>query len=137
MVFNRKEYMKAYRLKNKEKLKEKAKIYRLQNREKINNQMKRIIKKYRQNNKEKARKSGCIALWKQRGLIDDYESIYIKYIETKNCEWCKCELNKDTKTVKCMDHDHITHKFRRICCKSCNSSEPWDKVTKVSCETTI
>ena len=151
MVFNQKEYQKAYREKNKEKIKayyEKNKEIKLQYQkeycEKNKGKILQYHKEYREKNKEqikeyreKNKKSYYISIWKYRGLIDDYEFVYKKYIETTHCEWCKCELDTDNKTLKCMDHDHNTHKFRRICCKSCNSSDPWDKVTKVSCETTI
>lgn len=82
-------------------------------------------KEYRESNQGK--KVGRIASWKYIGLIeDDYNIIYDRYIKTTNCDWCDCILTYDapisTATTKCMDHCHVTGKFRNILCCACNSS---------------
>lgn len=66
-----------------------------------------------------------ISNWKRQGLIGDYDSIYEKYINTKNCDDCKILLATDgqSKYTKCMDHNHKNGEFRNILCKNCNSSK--------------
>jgi len=96
MPFDKKEYHKQYREKNKEKL-----------------------KKYNQS--DKVKKTMRISKWKNRGVIsDDYNKLYEYYLSVKNCEKCKIELDKDYKTQKCLDHCHDTGLFRNILCRVCN-----------------
>ena len=119
-----KNYNKNYRKANREKLREYEKNWKENNREKV----REYDRKYKENNPEKVHKSGKISLWKHHGLIDeDYESLYNKYMNTDYCERCNCKLtgNKpQTSTSRCMDHDHITGKFRNVLCLCCNSSLP-------------
>ena len=65
-----------------------------------------------------------ISQWKAQGIIfHDYELLHEMYIATFYCDECECELNKCTRSRKCVDHDHsITDKdnFRNILCHSCN-----------------
>ena len=57
--------------------------------------------------------------WKKRGLnMDNFEEIYNKYIYATHCDLCN-KLFPDTKDRQ-MEHDHNTHEFRNIVCKSCN-----------------
>jgi len=87
-----------------------------------------VNRKWKENNPAKYHKSCTISQWKSNGLIDeDYESLYNKYMNTDYCERCNCKLtgNKpQTSTSRCMDHDHITGKFRNVLCLCCNSSLP-------------
>tara|TARA_Y100001963_G_scaffold159361_1_gene262739 strand:- start:1518 stop:1907 length:390 start_codon:yes stop_codon:yes gene_type:complete len=126
MPFDRKEYMRQYRLNNKEKIKEYDKKYRENNKDKIkiNNE------KYRLNNQEKikeyfktenGRKSTRISDWKRRGVIGDYEELYNIFLSTNNCNLCNCELDKCGSSRKCLDHDHSTGLFRNILCHRCNT----------------
>ena len=63
-------------------------------------------------------KSKRINQWKYRGLIiDDYDKIHDRYINTTICDLCKIDLNN---TQKCMEHCHKTGKFRNIVCNRCN-----------------
>ena len=117
----RKEYNRQYRLKNKEKRKEYDIQYYLKNKEKRNKQ----IKEYYQT--ESGIKSHRISRWKQIGIItDDWDALYDHYLKTSFCDFCKIELTYDrhnTKTTKCLDHDHsITDRpnFRNILCHPCN-----------------
>ena len=111
---DRKQYMKEYYEKNKEKKAE-------------------YNKKYRENNKEYNKehrktynglKSHRISNWRQYGVLDNfndnYETLYKIYLSVKFCDICNCELNTNTKTTKCLDHCHKSGYFRNILCHSCN-----------------
>ena len=130
---DKKAYMKEYRAKNKEKIKEYQKEWREKNKE--------YDKEWREKNKEKikekrkeynkeyvktpnGKKKITICSWKEIGLIsEDYDSLYQKYIESKNCEECGCEYGKykdGSGKWRCMDHCHITGVFRNFLCNRCN-----------------
>ncbi len=61
-----------------------------------------------------------ISSWKHMGLIDDYDYVYDRFESTLFCDFCLCDLDQCTKSVKSMDHCHETGKFRNILCLSCN-----------------
>ena len=110
----RKEYNRLYRIKNKEK----CRLYRIKNKERI----KEYSKEYSKS--EKSKKSQRIKDWKRRGILCfDWNLLYDIFINTTKCELCNCELNTNTKTKKCLDHDHsINDRFniRYVLCHSCN-----------------
>tara|TARA_R100000808_G_C2145021_1_gene152788 strand:- start:2210 stop:2614 length:405 start_codon:yes stop_codon:yes gene_type:complete len=129
MSFDRKEYMKQYREKNKEKIKQKNKEYHQKNKDKI--------KEYQQKNKDKikeydkeyrqtpsGKKSKRISNWKRSGVMcDDWDALYQKYINTHFCELCNCKLTEDTintSTTRCLDHCHDSGLFRNVLCNNCN-----------------
>ena len=130
-----KERKKEYYEENKEEIKEKGKEYRDNNIEKI----KEKDKKYYEENKEeikekkkeynqtpKRRRVNRINTWKKSGMIEPdegWEAFADKVENTTNCERCEVELTEDkvmTKTTRCVDHDHITNKFRNVVCNNCN-----------------
>tara|TARA_R110002072_G_C7720156_1_gene514817 strand:+ start:316 stop:720 length:405 start_codon:yes stop_codon:yes gene_type:complete len=123
----KKEYDILYNLKNKEKVKEKNRLYRLNNKELISKNM----IEYRQT--EQGKKSHRISLWKCQGILCfDWNLLYDLFISTTYCEFCNCELNTNTKTRKCLDHDHsITDKFnvRGVLCNSCNIKDVLKQTT--------
>jgi hypothetical protein len=128
MVFDKKQYSKEYYLNNKENRKQ----YRLANKEKIKEQQKQYYlnnkehmaennREYRQ--KENGKKSARIANWKQYGVIsDDFDELYIKYINTTKCDNCDIELIHGMygNNKKCLDHCHKTGQFRNVLCNGCN-----------------
>ena len=65
-----------------------------------------------------------ITKWKSRGLIlkegETYEDIYKKVYSTRNCELCNLVFDNINRPE--MDHDHSTGYFRKVLCRSCNSS---------------
>ena len=116
-----KEYYKEYREKNKEHRKEYNKEWYKNNQEHKKEYKKEYNKQYLQT--ATAKKSGTISRWKQLGLIcDNYEELYKHYINTFECDNCGVELVSGLygNNKRCMDHCHITGKFRNILCNMCN-----------------
>ena len=99
----RKQYLKEYREKTKE-------------REKIRQAEYRALGKYK--------KSTTISGWKYKGLIeDDYDAIYEKWISIDKCDCCKVKFAEGSQgkaNTRCMDHCHKTGKFRNVLCQNCN-----------------
>ncbi len=125
----RKEYNRKYHEKNKEKKAEYNRKYNEKNKE----YYKDYVKKYYEKNKEKIaeydqtparKKSHRIYYWKRRGVIcDDWDVLYERYLNTEFCELCNIKLTEDktnTKTTRCLDHDHNTGEFRNVVCWLCN-----------------
>ncbi len=82
--------------------------------------IKEYKKQYRQS--DKGKKCNRIGQWKKYALIcDNYDELYDKYINTKNCEECNIELCEGVKgNGRCLDHDHNTGIIRNILCMNCN-----------------
>jgi len=128
----RKQYVKEWRAKNKERLAKKEKEYRENNKDNIAKKKKEIYeknkeqiteynKKYKQT--PKGKKINIISMWKRRGLIDDnYNKLYDDYLENTECQECGVTYGVlgDGTTFKCMDHDHETGLFRNFLCTGCN-----------------
>ena len=70
----------------------------------------------------KGKMTNKISIWKYNGLIcdtrDDYELIYIRWLDSERCE--ECNKPYTTKNKKCMDHNHENGVFRNILCHPCN-----------------
>ena len=124
---------KKWYLNNKDKHLLKSKIWHLNNPDKVKIKQKKYMDNHKNEKKirdkkysltEKGKKNRKINRWKDHGLIGNYNEIYERYLNTENCDNCnvKLTINKkyNTKTTKCMDHNHITGEFRNILCHSCN-----------------
>jgi len=111
---------KKYYQENKERIAIQKKKYREENKERIALQE----KMWREANPEKAHETETKYNWKRSGLIcEDIDSLYCHYTNAKNCDECGVEFGKigdGSGTFKCMDHSHITGKFRNFLCNSCN-----------------
>ena len=129
-----------YYEKNKEKIKEKDRKYREENPEKE----KERHRKYYEANKEKeterlrkykqtpnGKKVNRISVWTNKLDLQETEEeldrIYELYLYQELCNACDVKLTRDgvCSTQACMDHDHITHRFRHIICRSCNTHDKW------------
>ena len=75
---------------------------------------------------DKGRKKFIIKGWKKIGVnCDDFDALYKRYEECKNCEHCNIELIRGrSSNSKCLDHDHHTRLVRNILCRACNNKLP-------------
>lgn len=114
---------KEYYERNKEKLKQKRLEYYEKNKEQEKQKMREYSKKHHKT--EKGIKQTRISGWKYQGIIcENYDEMYERYINTKNCEKCNVELIEAKLTTtnrKCLDHDHKTGLIRYVLCHKCNS----------------
>ena len=129
-----KQYQREYKRKNKEKIKQnlteeqkqKRKEYMREYNEKNKLEKKEFYKIH--NQKPEVKKARKINEWKRRGLIvEDYDLIYDKWLNTTNCQLCDCDLQEGASggnqaNTRCMDHCHTTGEFRNIVCHRCNIS---------------
>ena len=115
-------YAQEYRENNKEKITEYRKEYKQKNKEKIAKYSREYQKEYNQT--PAGIKSYRIRNWKKYGIMNDnYDELYVRYLNTEFCELCNIKLTEDkvmTKTTRCLDHDHETGEVRNIVCHSCN-----------------
>jgi len=109
-----KEHKKKYNDKWRKNNKEKQQIYSKNNKYRLS----RYHLEWSKKNESKVK----ISQWKRMGLIsNDYDLLFNKWKNTKNCENCNMELTDgNLKTSRCLDHSHITGEYRNILCKSCN-----------------
>lgn len=114
----KREYMRKYHIKNREKILAKHRLYHINNREAI------LEKQKQYSRTEKEIKRCKIKTWKKRGIIcDDFDELYSKYLNAKNCDNCLVDFGRygdGTGTYKTLDHSHTTGKFRNFLCQYCN-----------------
>jgi hypothetical protein len=121
-----------------EKFKENTRKWRETNKEKV----KGYKKKYREENPEKekeynqspaGKKSNTLSNWKSRGLDEteeEMERLYELWLTQELCSSCECILTRtgnNCSTDACLDHSHVTNRFRQICCRACNHYDNWKK----------
>jgi len=113
----------------KEYQREYHRLYRIKKKEENKDYMKLRYLKEKKRNKEyiktdKGSKVCRIFDWKRRGILCfDFDLLNDLFLSTTKCEFCNCKLDTNTKSRKCLDHDHsITDKFniRAVLCMSCN-----------------
>jgi len=127
---------KKYYEKNKEKIKEQRKEsdkryaqsekgketrQKYKQSEKGKEQVKKIQEEYRLT--EAGKKSFRISGWKQMKVnCDDWDELYEYYKNCWECENCGVELIEGNygNNKRCLDHCHITGKFRNVLCHYCN-----------------
>tara|TARA_R100000935_G_C2684957_1_gene104202 strand:+ start:54 stop:461 length:408 start_codon:yes stop_codon:yes gene_type:complete len=129
MPFDKKAYMKEYREKNKDYLRECGRKYREKD--------PRVEYKREYNIKHKDRLNECRKLWDKtpRGIKsnktkvwkkigircnDEWEEVYDWYSCSTNCDICNKPFTASID--KCLDHDHHLdgYNIRGILCKKCN-----------------
>lgn len=75
------------------------------------------------------KKTNIIYNWKKRGLIvKDYDKLYDLYLKSTRCNVCKHKYINSFD--RCMDHNHVTGKFRQFICQRCNIKDRWKKLLR-------
>ena len=111
-----KEYMKQYRIDNKEKIQkvEKKGYEKRKSKEGFQEKKTAYQKQYRKDNPDK----WLIQHWKCRGMIDTHwELVYDMFSKQTNCWICNHDFSI---SKKCLDHNHDTGDLRYVCCNACN-----------------
>tara|TARA_R110002126_G_scaffold40007_1_gene117958 strand:+ start:319 stop:891 length:573 start_codon:yes stop_codon:yes gene_type:complete len=110
---------KEYQENNKDKKRERDKLYYQKNKDKKNQQRKEWSQT------EQGKKLCKITDWKSQGIkSSNFDLVYERYINTNYCEVCNIELTHgryNTKTTRCLDHQHASGEIRNILCHHCNT----------------
>lgn len=148
---DKKEYMKKYYEKKKEKIKQYKKEWIKNNPEKKSRKEKEYYEKHKEKIKQlnvernkinsvkikqqkrdyqrtpKGRKQNIISGWKYIGLKlfgYTYDEVYEYYLDCDNCEVCNEDISMGGHK-KNMDHCHDTGIFRWVLCHRCNANDSW------------
>tara|TARA_R110002126_G_C10251410_1_gene482089 strand:+ start:105 stop:644 length:540 start_codon:yes stop_codon:yes gene_type:complete len=133
---------KKYNEERKEEITLYNKKYYQENREITNEKSKKYYEEHREEIRETkaayfqspiGKKSYTLSNWKQLGLQEspeDLDRIYELRETQELCNACDVKLTRTGKYISTdttMDHDHITHRFRHIICRGCNTHDNWMK----------
>ena len=117
MPSNKKEYMREYRKKNVEKMRENSK--KSYEKRKLEEGFKEKKIAYQKEYRKKYPNKWLIQHWKCRGMVDgDWEAVYEMYKKQTNC-WI-CDRVFDEKYKRNLDHNHETGELRYVVCNPCN-----------------
>lgn len=113
-------YLKLYRLKNKERLDQQTKDWVSKKREEDPDYWRKKYdgekaRNYRVNNRARLMENN----WKKHGIVD---MTYEKYLAEKELQNNRCKICDIEMTIPHVDHDHATGKYRAILCNSCNGN---------------
>lgn len=114
------DYMRLYKEKNEESLKENGLQYRKKKLEENPNFYKDQYKKYEHKHIEYREKNKSIKSekqWLKRGIID---MTYEKYEQELKKQNNKCLICDSEMTLPNVDHDHKTGRYRGLLCGKCN-----------------
>tara|TARA_R110000824_G_scaffold183222_1_gene364215 strand:- start:42 stop:626 length:585 start_codon:yes stop_codon:yes gene_type:complete len=125
---NRNKYARVYYQENKDEILKKQKKYSEEHKEE------RQIYLHEYNQTAQAKKIKTLHSWTYaldlQESSEDLDRIYELRETQELCNACDVKLTRNgdrCNTDATMDHDHNTHRFRHIICRSCNTMDTWKK----------
>ena len=119
---------------NKIDIKKKKLVYYHEIKEKFRENRNKYARVYYQENKDEAKKIKTLHSWTYaldlQESSEDLDRIYELRETQELCNACDVKLTRNgdrCNTDATMDHDHNTHRFRHIICRSCNTMDTWKK----------
>lgn len=108
-MFNEKEYQRQY-----------MKVYRAKNRNSIREKSRTYSKRYYENNKAECNRASLDARFKRKFGLTIVQRDALIEAQGKRCKVCTRAFTSVARA--CVDHDHITGRMRGIICTSCNKA---------------